>query len=292
MKKLFALIEKESLQFPQLPFLEFLGNKSIDLIQRLSFAPCFALFVMGYGDFNQFVCLEQPRVNSIPDIVNKQIREQENHWIWVLKNLEDFNFNRFLNFTDSLKINLIERTVIFRQRIYELYWRTFQVNPVNPIYKLVAIESIESISNIFLSIIAPVTQKLKVITNREYPYFENPDLLAENHHNIYFNKTKEFIASMLLAEDIRKQACKLVNKFELFTALVDMLINFAEKYKIKQLLNWRRSGFDSASSSAYKSVNSLAFLRINVSRVSFLEMISAEISIPDLRGYDLSLFFK
>ncbi|MHC5829365.1 MAG: hypothetical protein ACYT04_78965, partial [Nostoc sp.] len=108
MKKLFALIEKESLQFAQLPFFEFLGNKSIDLIQRL----CFALFVMGYGDLNKFVCLEQPTVNPIPYIVNKQICEEENHWIWVLKNLEDFNFNRFLNFTDSLKINLIEQTVI------------------------------------------------------------------------------------------------------------------------------------------------------------------------------------
>ncbi|MEH2316054.1 hypothetical protein [Nostoc sp.] len=207
MKKLFALIEKESAKFAQLPFFKFLGNKSIDVIQRLSFAPCFALFVMGYGDLNKFVCLEQPTVNPIPDVVNNQIREEENHGIWVLKNLEDLNFNLFLNITDSLKINFSDQTGIFRQIIYELYRRTFQVNPI---YKLVAIESIESISNIFLSITAPITQKLKFLTNREYTYFRNPHLLAENDHNVHSHQRKKFIASMPLAEDICKQAGELV----------------------------------------------------------------------------------
>ncbi|MEH2296032.1 hypothetical protein [Nostoc sp.] len=277
MKKLFALIEKESAKFAQLPFFEFLGNKSIDLIQRL----CFALFIMGYGGLNKLVCLEQPIVNPIPDVVNNQIRKEENHWIWVLKNLEDLNFNRFLNFTDYLKINFSDQTVIFRQIIYELYRRTFQVNPI---YKLVAIESIESISNIFLSITAPITQKLKFFTNREYPYFKNPHLVAENDHNVHSHQIKKFIASMHLAEDIRKQSGELVNKiFDLFTALVDVhiafpnhmryiiapfkragrgvgflyltraenrYINFAEEYKIKQLLNRRRSSSDSASAVA------------------------------------------
>ncbi|MEH2003063.1 hypothetical protein [Nostoc sp.] len=218
MKKVFALIEKESAKFTQLAFFEFLGDKSIDLIQRLCFAPCFALFVIRYGDSNKFVCLEEPTVNPIPHIVNKQTREEENHWIWVLKNLSGFSFNRFLNFTDTLKFNWSDQTVICRQIIYQLYRRTFQVNAS---YKLVAIEWIESIFNIFFLISAPVTQELKFLTNREYADFGNRHLLAENDDNVHSNETKEFIASMHLAEDIPKQACELVNKiFELFTALV------------------------------------------------------------------------
>ncbi|MEH2423769.1 MAG: hypothetical protein V7K48_23535 [Nostoc sp.] len=236
MKKVFALIEEESAKFAQFPLFEFLENQSIDPIQRLFFAPYFALFVMGYGDFNKFVWLEEPTVNPIQDIVNKQICEEENHWIWFLQNLEDLYCNRFLNFTDSLKFNWSDQTVIYRQI-------TFQVNPI---YKLVAIESIESIWNIFLSITASVTQELKILTNPEYPYFGNPHLPAENDHSVHFYETKDFIASMHLAEDIRKQACGLVNKiFEMFTALVDMLVNFAEKYKIKQLLTRSFGGSDS-----------------------------------------------
>ncbi|MEH2241331.1 hypothetical protein [Nostoc sp.] len=244
MKKVFALIEKESAKFAQLPFFEFLVNKSINLIQRLSFAACFALFVMGYGDLSKFVWLEEPTVNQTQDIVNKQNREEENYWIWFLKDLEDSDFNRFLNFTDSLKFNWSEQTLICRQTIYELYRRTFQVNPI---YKLVAIESIESILNIFFSVTAPVTQELKVLTNREYQDFGNPHLLAENDYSVHSYETKEYIASMHLAEDIRKEACELVNKiFELFTALVDMLVNFAEEYKIKQLLTRSFTGSDYA----------------------------------------------
>ncbi|MEH1835007.1 MAG: hypothetical protein V7L29_23850 [Nostoc sp.] len=240
MKKVFALIEKELAKFAQLSFFEFLRNKSINPIQRLSFA----LFVIVYGDLNKFVWLEEPIVNPIQDIVNKQIPEEENHWIWFLKNLDYLDFNQFLNFTDSLKFNLSDQTLIFRQTIYELYWRTFQVNPI---YKLVAIKSIKSISNIFFSITARVTQELKVFTNREYPYFGNPHLLAENDHSVHSYQKKEFIASMHLAEDIHKQACELVNKiFELFTALIDMLVNFAEEYKIKQLLTKSFGGSDYA----------------------------------------------
>ena len=72
---------------------------------------------------------------------------------------------------------------------------------------------------------------MKVLTNAEYRYFVNPHLVAENEHSVNSYEIKKFIATMHLAEDIRKQACKLVNKiFELFIALVDMLVNFAEEY--------------------------------------------------------------
>ncbi|MCC5602961.1 hypothetical protein [Nostoc favosum] len=162
MKKVFALIEKESAKFAQLPFFEFLINKSITFLQRLYFALCFAFFVMGYGDLNKFVCLEET-INPIKYIVNKPIREEENHWIWFLRYL---NFKSFLNFIGSLKF-------ICRQIIYELYRRTFQVNPI---YRVRQEESC-------------------------------PLLPA-------------FVDKI----------------FELSTALVDMLVNFAEEYNIKQLL--------------------------------------------------------
>ena len=42
--------------------------------------------------------------------------------------------------------------------------------------------------------------------------------------------------------------------FELFTALVDMLVNFAEEYKIKQLLIRSFDGFDFAQLPCWKKV--------------------------------------
>lgn len=239
---MFALIEKQSIEFAQLPFFEFLGNQSIEPIERLSFAPCFTPFVMGYGDLNKFVWLEEPTTNPIQAIVNKQIREEENHWIWFLKDLEDLDFNHFLSFTDSSKFNWSDETRICRQIIYELYRHTYQVSPI---CKLVVIESIESISNIFFSRTAPVTQELKLITNREYPYFGNPHLLAENNHSVHSCETNEFIANIHLIEDTRKQACKLVNEtFELFTVLVDVLLNFAKEYKFRDFQKIKHSSIN------------------------------------------------
>ncbi|MBG1257759.1 hypothetical protein [Nostoc commune] len=218
MKKVSVLIEKESAKFAQLSFFEFLGNQSIAFVQRLSFVHCFAVFVMGYsgshsdavqyyiawcrgtavpcpygctslgrktlyGNLNKYVWLEEATVDPIQYILNKQIREEENNWIWFLKDLEYFNFNLFLNFTDSLKFNWSDQTLICRQIIYELYRRTFQVNP------------------------------------------------------IYRGRQQE---NCLLP-------AALVDKiFELFTALVDILVNFTEEYNIKQLLTRSFDGSDFA----------------------------------------------
>ncbi|MCC5664554.1 hypothetical protein LC653_11655 [Nostoc sp. CHAB 5784] len=176
MKKVFALIEKESAKFAQLPFFEFLINQSITFLQRLYFALCFALFVMGYGDLNKFVCLEEATVNPIKYIVNKPIREEENHWIWFLKYLKYLNFKSFLNFTGSVKF-------ICRQIIYELYRRTFQVNLIH-----------------------------RVSQEESWP------------------------VSPAFVDKI----------FELFTALVDMVVNFAEEYNVKQLLSRSFYGSDFA----------------------------------------------
>ena len=190
MKKVFALIEKESAKFAQLPFFEFLANKSIAFIQRLSFALYFPLFVMGYGYFNKFIWLEEATVNPIQYTVNKQIREKENHWIWFLKDLKYLNFNLFLNFGDPLKFNWSDRTVICKQIIYELYRRTFQVNPIY--------QGRQDAEGSFLS------------------------------------------ASLLLPSAFLDKI------FELFTALVDMVVNFAEEYNIKQLLTRSFDGSDFA----------------------------------------------
>jgi len=176
MKKVFALIEKESAKFTQLPFFEFLVNKSIAFIQKLSFALCFALFVIRYRDLNKFVCLEEATVNPIQYIFNNQNCGKENNWIWSLKHLEYLAFNLFLNFTESLKF-------ISRKLIYELYQQTFQVNPIS--------------------------------RGRQ--------------------------------EENCPPSPALVDKiFELFTALVYILVNFTEEYNIKQLLTRSFDGSDFA----------------------------------------------
>lgn len=176
MKKVFALIEKESAKFAQLPFFGFLVNKSIAFIQRLSFALCFALFVMRYRDFNKFVCLEEATVNPIQYIFNNQNCGKENNWIWFLKDLKYLAFNLFLNFTESLKF-------ISRKLTYELYQQPFQINPI---YR--------------------------------------------------GRQEKNCPLSSAFGDKI----------FELFTALVDILANFAEEYNIKQLLTQSLYGSDFA----------------------------------------------
>ncbi|QFS42939.1 hypothetical protein [Nostoc sphaeroides] len=222
MKKVFALIEKESAKFAQLPFFELIVNKSNAFIQRLSFGFWFALFVMGSGDFNKFLWLKEATVNPIQYIVNKQIREEENHWIWFLKDLEFFAFNLFLDFTYSLKF-------ISRQIIYELYRRSFQVNPL---YRGKQEESCP-LSPAFVDKIFGVAElKYKsgcrdVVFIRLYKDFG----IMQNHFHTW-NQQRQI--------------------FELFTAL--MVVNFAEQYNIKKLLTRSFDGSDFAQLLCKKKV--------------------------------------
>ena len=233
MKEVLAIIEKKKQEFAQLPFFDFLRDKSIDSRHRLSFTPCFAPFVMGFAELNKYVWREEPTNDPMQTIVNQYTYEDDNHWIWFLEDLQTLGFDLSLHFSDSLKFIWSDETQVSRQTIHEIYRYTYQAIPI---YKLAVIEAIEAIADIFLSTTTQVTQELQAITKKEYPYFGNNHIVTESKHSIYSFEIGEFIANINLTEENLKEVSQLVEKiFDLFETLVNELLVYTKKHGNEKL---------------------------------------------------------
>jgi len=228
MKKVLALIEKKKQEFSKLPFFEFLQDKSIRPQQRLAFTPCAAPFVMGFGELNKYVFREEPTSDPIQKIINKHTYEDDHHWLWFLKDLEQLGFDRALNFSDALRYLWSEDTKIPRQAIYKLYRYSFQAEPIQ---KLVIIEAIEATGNVFSTVVAPISQEIKSITNQECQFFGDVHLSVETGHTTGADNVSKFMENIQMTEETQKEAFELVKKvFEIFTELTNALLAYAKTH--------------------------------------------------------------
>ena len=234
MKKVLALIENKKQDFARLPFFEYLQDRSINPRQRLAFAPCMAPFVMAFGELNGNIFRDEPTKDPIQAIINKHTYEDENHWIWLLEDLEKLEIDRSVNFTDTLRFVWSEETKISRRVAYELYRYTFQASSVQ---KLVVIEAAEATGNAFLSVSSQIISELKTVTNKEYRYFGGGHLIVDTGHTYCAPKAKNLIETIELTEEDRKKYFHLVeNIFELFTEFTHELLTYSKAHNIYEPL--------------------------------------------------------
>lgn len=235
MKQVLAHIEINKQEFAKSEFFEFLQDKSIHPRRRLAFAPCFAPFVMGFGELNQYVWRDEPTNDPIQAIINQHTYEDDSHWIWFLEDLQNLGFDMSLNFTDTLRFLWSKQVKSSRQTFYEIYRYTYKAIPV---HKLVVMEAIEAIADIFLSTTKQVAEELEPISGFEYKYFGMNHCSSESNHSKDSPETVESISNIQLEINIEKEAFELVNKiFELFSKFVDVLLDNAKIYEFEPSFN-------------------------------------------------------
>lgn len=233
MKSVLALIEEKKQEFRDTPLIKFLQDKSIDPRQRLAFTPCFAPFVMGFGELNKSVWRDETSNDPIQAIINQHTYEDDGHWIWFLEDMQKLGFNVSLNFNDALRFLWSDETHVARHTIYKLYQYTHQARPI---HKLVVMETIEAIADIFLSTTEKLTQELKISTSKEFRYFGIHHFLIDSGHTMHSSATEECISQILLTEDNEKISLELVEQVcDIFTLLFNDLLKYAQNHPIESL---------------------------------------------------------
>lgn len=235
MKQVLAHIEINKQEFAKSEFFEFLQDKSIHPRRRLAFAPCFAPFVMGFGELNQYVWRDEPTNDPIQAIINQHTYEDDSHWIWFLEDLQNLGFDMSLNFTDTLRFLWSKQVKSSRQTFYEIYRYTYKATPI---HKLVVIEAIEAIADIFLSTTAQVGKELQIVSDVEYKYFGMHHFLIDSNHSMDSVETLKSISNIQIEKDVEKEAFELVNQmFDLFSKFVDVLLENAKIYEFEPSFN-------------------------------------------------------
>lgn len=233
MEKILALIEQKKQKFSNLPLFQFMQDTSIDPRQRLAFAPCLAHFVMSFGELNKSVFRQEPTTDKVQEIINKHTYEDDHHWVWFLRDINQLGLNRSMNFNDMLRFIWSEKTNISRRLSYELYRYTYQASPIQ---KLVVIEVVEATANVFSSTSTGVARELQAITQKKYLYFGESQLVAETGHIADSQKEKQFIEDIKLTEIEQTKYFELVEKvFELFTEFTHELLAYTKAHNVSQL---------------------------------------------------------
>lgn len=232
MKEVLKLIEQKKLAYFELPFFQFLQDKSIDPLQRLSFAPCVAPFSMGFAELNKSVFREDPTDNPIQEIINRHTKEDDHHWLWYFEDLRQLELDQSMKFTDSLKFLWSEETKVSRKLVYELYKYTYKAPPIE---KLVVIEVIEATGNVASSFFAQVSHEVKVAYGKECLYFGDVHLAVETGRTVGNKRVEKFIDDIQLDDETRMRAFELVEIiYELFIELTNALLSYAQKYIVSQ----------------------------------------------------------
>jgi hypothetical protein len=234
MKEVFALIEKRKQEFAQLPLFEFVQDKSIDPRQRLVFAPCLSPLVMGFGELCTYVFREEETDNTIQALINQHTYEEQNHWQWLLEDIQKLGLDKSLSFTDALRFLWGEETQKTRQVCPRIERYIFKSEPLK---RLVAIEVAEAAANVFFSVTEQVIKEIQPITKKQYRYFGGHHVDMENNHNLTTHDVVHFFEDIQLTDKTRQELLEIVDiLFAAFTESMNELLAYAQRHKIEQPL--------------------------------------------------------
>ncbi len=234
MKEVLELIEEKKQEFANLPFFEFLQDKSIDPRQRLIWVPCFAHVSMSFAELNKCVLRQEPTDNLVQKVINQHTYEDDSHWIWFLEDIEKLGFNNKFNFVDTIKFFWGEPIQKTRQLPYQLFSLCASFH--DPVLRLVIIEAVEGTANVGLALTAIVAQELEKNTGKNYLYLNNNHFNVETSHKISTDDTHILIDNLELTSEQKQTAFEIVNTvFSAFSECFNELMIYAQTNSIENV---------------------------------------------------------
>jgi hypothetical protein len=233
MQEILEIIKFNKQEFAQLPLFKFMQDKSITPIQRLSFAPCMAHFIMSFSDFNKYIfrVTNHYSDDKIQEMINEHTKEDEAHSAWFLIDLEVLGLNPQCNFAKVIDFIWSEETKVTRQISYQVAGLTLQADPI---IKLVAIEALEAMGNVFFSVSSKVTSELQQITQKEYVYFGESHLEVETGHTMGASEIEKYFTEIELTESQSQEAVNVVEQiFNIFSEWTYELLTYAHNHPVE-----------------------------------------------------------
>jgi hypothetical protein len=234
MKNVLEYLEEKKQEFSQLPLFDFLQDSKIDPRQRLAFAPCLSPLVLGFAELCTSVLREEPSKDPIQTLINHHTYEEQNHWQWLLEDIQKLELDESLCLTDALRFVWGEETRKSRN-VYPRMWRySFRAEPLQ---KLVVMEVSEATANVFFTRTELVIHELQGVTKKQYRYFGGHHIEMEENHNIKTYDVVNFLEEIEITEEQYQTFLTIVDElFEAYSESMCELLVYATKHAIESRL--------------------------------------------------------
>jgi hypothetical protein len=226
MRRVLAEIDRKTTAYARSPFFSFLRDPTIDVGQKLSFAPHVAHFALTFGDLCTLVLRDEPASDEYQELVNTHTYEDEGHWRWYLADLDLLGENRELHYCDAIKRIWSDATVRMRRLSYQLCSLALGGDSLQ---RLMLVHCIEGAFHVTLAGLMPVANELKSRTGKVLTYMGPGHSDVETSHVMEEPAVRKKLAALELDPRRAEQLCHIVGFcFRHFTAFSDELLELSK----------------------------------------------------------------
>lgn len=228
MNQILEYLEQRRQELEQLPFILFVQDRSIDALQRLSFAPCLAPMTMGFADLMVYGLRDLSSKDPLQQVLNAHTVVDDQHWRYLLKDLQTLGLNQPMDFSSALIQLWGTHCGQTRNLIYTVM---AMVRGASPIMRLVTLEAIEVAADVGFSKFRKVGQELKEKTGKQLIYFGQSHQDQEDQHEAMgAHSIRGMISSYPWSPAEQQQALRIVDQVTAcFTAMGAELLAYILK---------------------------------------------------------------
>jgi hypothetical protein len=225
LRSVLTRIRERQADYSQGPFLAFLADKSIDIRQRLAFAPHVAHFVLTFADLCTLILPREVPTDRYQELVNANCFEDKKHWEWFLSDLAQLGRDPALHFSEAVKQIWSESTLRTRRLSYHL---VHLGSAETSLGRLVLVHIIEGAFQATVTNLEPAANEFMTVTGKRLHYLGSRHSEAEETHTLEAPEVRKSIEEIQLTADEAERFVKMVDDtFALFRAFSDEMYDLA-----------------------------------------------------------------
>lgn len=226
MKAVLQHILRLKRDYARLPFFDHLRNDELPAVERLSFFPCMAPFILSFGDLNRHVLRLEPSNDPYLKMINAHTYEDDHHWPWYLEDFAKLGHDRRRQLpTETFRFLWSDATIQSRMlshRLAHLIWGAA------PAVRLAIVEAIEETGNVLFALTSKLAAVVEQETGTELRYCGEFHFQLESGHAM--NNEHADLARIALDAELRADAIECVEQvFVWFTDWTHELLRFARQ---------------------------------------------------------------
>jgi len=211
-------------EYARLPFFEHLRNDKLSAVERLSFFPCMAPFILSFGDLNRYVLRVEPTTDPYQAMINAHTYEDDHHWPWYLEDFaklgHDLELQAPSDTMHQLWSDANAQNRLLSPRLAHLIWGA------EPVVRLAIIEAIEETGNVLFALTTELAQAVQRDSGTELRYCGEFHFQLESGHAM--NSDHAELTRITLTEAQRVDALQRVEQvYALFTEWTRELLRYA-----------------------------------------------------------------